>query len=334
MPAFKVDNRDLSIDILRAIALLGIMLVHVKPWLWLEQLRDFDVPLMVFLSAIVYKPIGLSWVGVFRYLKKRFVRLIIPTWFFITLLSVLSFALNRPMKLNTLFDLYTLQTQWYIWIIRVFFIIAVFSPIISYIVEKLRNIQLFIISLATLILIDVTYDKTYDFTLKMVYIQIPYFVVFAIGYVVKRLEKKYVFRLLVGSFILFISYSTYLYWQTGTFVPTGLYKYPPQIYYLSYAIALIMLLWIYRSELLNLTQKLSLNKILSFMGSHSLWVYFYHIIVLNVFENVNIHFLIKYAVVITVALIATVLQSMAVNKLQPLIKDEKIRKNHKIILDC
>ena len=50
----KIKERDNSIDILRAIALFGIILVHVKPWPWLWQLRDFDVPLMVFLSGVVY----------------------------------------------------------------------------------------------------------------------------------------------------------------------------------------------------------------------------------------------------------------------------------------
>ena len=45
-------ERDFSIDFLRCIGLIGIMLSHsVCPSL-LMNLRSFDVPLMVFLSAV------------------------------------------------------------------------------------------------------------------------------------------------------------------------------------------------------------------------------------------------------------------------------------------
>lgn len=49
-------QRDLSIDILRFIALSGIILVHINPSLFWCQLRSFDVLLIVLslTSLLIY----------------------------------------------------------------------------------------------------------------------------------------------------------------------------------------------------------------------------------------------------------------------------------------
>lgn len=47
-------QRDDSIDILRFIAVSGIILVHISPTPFWVQLRNFDVPLMVLLSSVSY----------------------------------------------------------------------------------------------------------------------------------------------------------------------------------------------------------------------------------------------------------------------------------------
>lgn len=44
-------NRDKSIDILRAFALIGIFFAHVQSPNWILQLRSFDVPLMALLMG-------------------------------------------------------------------------------------------------------------------------------------------------------------------------------------------------------------------------------------------------------------------------------------------
>ena len=47
-------KRDCSLDILRAIAIVGIFIAHTTHNNLLLQIRDFDVPLMVFISGIAY----------------------------------------------------------------------------------------------------------------------------------------------------------------------------------------------------------------------------------------------------------------------------------------
>ena len=77
--------RDRRVDILRFIGLAMIILAHVSPPPFLFQLRNFDVPLMVLLSAISY---GLSYKPTETYpmyFWKRIKRLVFPVWLFLTL---------------------------------------------------------------------------------------------------------------------------------------------------------------------------------------------------------------------------------------------------------
>ena len=84
-------ERKNSIDILRCIALLGIIIIHCGPTsLIVQQLRGFDVPLMVFLSGVSYKISSNRNKSTYKqYLWRRFKRLIVPTWLFITFYIVL-----------------------------------------------------------------------------------------------------------------------------------------------------------------------------------------------------------------------------------------------------
>ena len=47
--------RDNKVDILRALAILLVMLAHVSPPEWLMQLRTFDVVLLFLLSGGVFR---------------------------------------------------------------------------------------------------------------------------------------------------------------------------------------------------------------------------------------------------------------------------------------
>lgn len=49
------SRRDVTIDLLRFIALTCIIIAHINPSPLLFQLRNFDVPLMVFLSGVSFR---------------------------------------------------------------------------------------------------------------------------------------------------------------------------------------------------------------------------------------------------------------------------------------
>lgn len=81
-------ERDRSIDIIRSLGLLCIILAHVNPPFILFQVRNFDVPLMVFISGYLFGGKNQTFKSIrdiTSYLWKRFVRLVLPVWAFLSL---------------------------------------------------------------------------------------------------------------------------------------------------------------------------------------------------------------------------------------------------------
>ncbi|MGX7099286.1 acyltransferase family protein [Globicatella sanguinis] len=79
-------KRDVSIDVLRSIGLLCIILAHVSAPKFVLQIRNFDVPLMAFIMGIsFYLTNKNKHFNLIEYSKKRFKRLLFPTWKFLTI---------------------------------------------------------------------------------------------------------------------------------------------------------------------------------------------------------------------------------------------------------
>ena len=121
-------ERDKSIDVLRAIALTGMIIIHISPTIgWIREIRNFDVPLMVFLSGVSFTlSTGGGKISYSSYVYKRFQRLILPTWVFLVLYYVLFIAINHAIGIKGILGAaiphFTLMTGWYVWIMRLFFI--------------------------------------------------------------------------------------------------------------------------------------------------------------------------------------------------------------------
>ena len=118
----KTERRK-DIDILKTIALLCIILAHVYPPDNLFQIRNFDVVMMIMISAYL----GLNNYkngNYFKYLLKRICRLVIPTWIFL----IIFFLINYIFKINNfsfsqIVDSFKLNYGiGYVWIIRIYLI--------------------------------------------------------------------------------------------------------------------------------------------------------------------------------------------------------------------
>ena len=77
-------NRYLYIDKLKKLGLLLFFLAHVSPLVFLFQLRNFDVILMIIVSSILFF-LSRKKLSFGDYILKRFKRLVIPTWIFLTI---------------------------------------------------------------------------------------------------------------------------------------------------------------------------------------------------------------------------------------------------------
>ena len=120
-----------KLDLLRFIGLSMIILAHSSPGYVIFQLRNFDVPLMVLLSGAVFS-LSYKEENYFAYVWKRFKRLVLPVWIFLTVyfsaIYITGYQLNT-LSYDVMFNTYALLSGiGYVWVIRVFLLMALIAP--------------------------------------------------------------------------------------------------------------------------------------------------------------------------------------------------------------
>lgn len=306
----RVSNRDSSIDILRAIAFIGIVSAHMDPSDFILQLRSFDVPMMVFISGVVcQKTYKHSYVS---YVFKRFVRIILPTWIFLVLYY---WVIMHFSVVSTISQL-SLMTGWYVWIMRVFFIIALFAPLLNIVLNKISVVKYFALLSVFLIVNEVICRQTWvqgtnADTNVIIVMNLAYLLVFSFGYMINCMSKKNILSVFFVMLLLYGFIAVELWFKNGYYVLSNVVKYPPRIYYLSYALVWICTLWLLRGHLYSLSYRLNLTGFFAFIGSHTMWMYFWHIIVLHYCGTIENPFHLFIVVFVTTLLI-TYVQHMIV----------------------
>ena len=305
--------RDNTIDLLRAIAIIGICAAHTFSNGLILQMRSFDVPMMVFLSGLCYKT---SACGYGTYVWKRFLRLIVPTWIFLTLYALICFFTGPPLLKKDLLEYFTLFTDWYVWIIRVFFTIALLAPILIKAGNALGKIGFGIVSLIIIcslsFLKDLSASRLFQYTLTT----IPYCLFFYFGHLSRSISSRGMGGISLASGLIFLAGAVYFYLKNQTFIPTWHFKYPPQLYYVSYAMACIGILFILRQPVSRFLERIYLARFFSFVGSHTLWLYFYHIIMLFALKSISISSPIRFLSVFVGALLLTGIHNLVFKKIE------------------
>ncbi|WP_165311481.1 acyltransferase family protein [Vibrio ziniensis] len=98
-------QRNLNYDLIRLLGLLTIMIAHASPPGWLFQLRNFGTPLLVVGSGLTYALIFSSRsIDVKKFYSKRFKRLIIPAWIFLTFFFVFFLGVSELIDEKYLFN--------------------------------------------------------------------------------------------------------------------------------------------------------------------------------------------------------------------------------------
>lgn len=308
--------RDVRLDGLRVIGLLAIILAHVNPPAWLFQLRNFDVPLMVLVSAIsfsissgIHKPYG-------SYVLSRVRRLLLPTWIFLTIYFLSIFFIGHPISQNTIISSYALLDGiGYVWIFRVFLLVALVLPILLKLFRNLETTSNFLYMLG---IIYVAYESMYrlavyfhiekNFLLEnILFYLLPYGFVAGLGIVIPKLKRNYVKWLLFGFLIIFLALAALQF--HGTVIPTQAFKYPPRLYYLSYALFVGLLL--YQVGNMGIFRKVFNTKILLFISSSSLWIYLWQILFLALTTGIE-NWLVRYIVIVAGAVAVTYIQKYVI----------------------
>lgn len=339
-----MPERDFSIDVLRFIALTGLIIIHIDPSiLWIREIRSFDVPMMVFLSGVSYMLSSGKSMSYWSYVKKRFERLIIPTWVFLVVyyafITVVTYILFGKFEKNTHVLLsFAFYTTWYVWVIRIFFIIALLAPwLVKYCSNRSlsQNFLLIVVLLVINELIARWVLKYYasNHWTSMLIMNVPYIVFFIIGTLISRLSKKQLLSLAAVSLICYLFCASLLIRSMGEYVSLQDYKYPPQFYYISYGFMSVSVLWLLRIKIVNLLNRLKLLTACVFVGQHTIWCYFWHIFFVWIVVGRISSSFIRFLIVFLGAILMVYLQHLLLNIVLPSIKDEYLKKKIQVIFN-
>lgn len=325
-----LKNRDISLDSLRAIGLLLIILAHVNPPSLIFQLRNFDVPLMVLVSGIVFGISSGANKSYLVYLVSRIRRLVFPTWIFLSIFFIFYFLWSLtadhdfPYSIPTITSSYTLISGiGYVWIIRVFLLVALVLPFLLKLTRKFNSDGAYLLFL---FLVYIIYEFLYYFypakliasqhpladllIQNIIFYLLPFGAVAGLGLVIPKMKRRNLIILIAGFFVLFVLLAV-----TNNFAFTQNYKYPPRIYYLSYA--LFGSLLFYMLSKIGTFVSLLNNKVLLFLGKYSLWIFLWHLLFINIWSLVKKplainNFVVEYILVLILATLTTYLQHLAV----------------------
>ncbi len=182
----SLKTRDTKIDLLRFIGVALVILCHVAPPQAIGAIRSFDVPLLVMISGVSFTmsyhelPYG-------KYVVKRFKRLVLPVWVFLAIYipaeDLMRFVLNKELIPTgmVLSSFALIEGISYVWIFRVYFLMALISPLLLKLSEKLGTTRF----LALLAVIYPLYELMTGFVMRqssLVFQAFELIVIYAIGY--------------------------------------------------------------------------------------------------------------------------------------------------------
>lgn len=317
-----MQSRDKYIDFLRFVGLAMIVLAHVKTPFTIHQIRCFDVPLMLFVSGLAYgnKTVRASWK---EYFLPRLKRLLIPIYIFV---FCDLFALTLMNKAHTTEDviksilLCTNGAVGYVWIIKVFVLVMFVTPILIKINNKLSNLSFIVLIIAlfffqegliyiTQFITNPQLNTTYTETIPYLF---GYSIPFLFGLRLRQCERKnehlFLSLIILTSFAFLAIYIK----RFGTPIAiTPTFKYPPHSYFLIYGLLVSAILWKSKIFLSNLTK----IKLFTFIGENTIWIYIWHIVFVS-FANIYIeNWVIKYILVLSLAILAYYIQYTIINRL-------------------
>lgn len=286
----KSGQRDYVVDLLRSFALACIVLAHCKLGGVAFQLRTFDVVCMAFLSGMSYRLSGSKglggWSQFVGYFAQRIKRLVFSTWKFLTMLFALELALAQFglfdwVGWNTVKRSYLLLDGiGYVWIVRVYLLIALLAPALPHINRRMSSNAVFatmvtvlLLALSLLLAVDIgviPQALRWYWSECLLYL-LGYGIVAFVGY--RHQQMSHRFR--IGLALCLALYVTGFYFVSGRAALQD-YKYPPHPYYICYGICVSLFLY----ELFSLPsfERIRKSKVVLFVSKNSLWLYLWHIL--------------------------------------------------------
>jgi hypothetical protein len=181
----------------------------------------------------------------------------------------------------------------FVWIIRVFLIVALFAPIlISFFgLSFLKSVALLALFLFVneiyVLFFGVKAEGVFQRIFEVVFLYSGvYIAIFMMGASFAKLDRLE--ALIFSAYAFFVSFCLVLmYFLMSEEFWTQDYKYPPRVWYVAYALFAVFGFFIFKILFLNLK---SLNPVIVFIYSNSIWIYLWHIWYLGVFDGLDYYF--------------------------------------------
>lgn len=294
-----------------------MILAHVDCPPIIVQIRSFDVPLLVFLSGYLASKSHRE-IKYFDYLKKRILRLAVPTWIFLIIFFIIqTVAYTKPSFKDVILAI-TFQRDasmvGMVWVIWVYLVCAFSIPFVSRIGYNKRSILLITLLYVLFEILccftDIEANRALYITVLTI---IPWGAVTFIGFNFGKISsqgKRLFVLVLTGVFVILAVYYASL---NCSFVLTTEYKYPARAYYLCFAMPIVFILMSVFSSI-----NLKRNRVIEFISGASLWIYLWHILALyfvkSIIENDEL-WLIQYIIILLISICITYVQNRVVLQL-------------------
>ena len=302
------SNRDDRIDVLRAVGLLLVIFAHVSAPGFLNQIRRFDVALLVFVSGSSFAITGSKRTS-FPFIFSRFKTIVLPLWKFLAFYFLIVWSLDlKNYSFSTVIDTFLLKDGiGYVWVIRVFFIVYLLAPLLLLNPKIQKNPHLvwaIFFSLLCLHLALVNNSPAIlGYSVFLSYLVndiikyvIIYFAFYVLGYYYKLNEDVLNLKLIISISVIFSLYLMFFlnsyYLENHSLISFWYYKYPPQLPYI--AISIIGTLLVVTFVKYVRVPELVLGYF-RYLSVNSLWLYLWHI---PFIEILNINWFIKYPITV------------------------------------
>ena len=317
-----MNKRDGSLDILRTIGILTIFLSHTRNTpIAIDYLRNFEVFLLVLVSGTLLCSKDITDKNG-KYFLRRVKRIVIPTWFFLTVLFGLLLLVSIIRKTSFPYSIFTVIDSYlmingigYVWIMLIYCLIAIGAPILINLMRKhdstirkaliLVGWSIFYFFIKWIIMTCIG-EGICKYYLKNT---IPYFFIYSLVSIVPLIEKKLSFKGQLTVFFALLAAHCgicLLSVTNGIGIDIASHKYPPDMFYITYALGMSGMIFIIVRKL----YRGPASRFSQFVSKNSQWVYFNHIFAIYAWNEIAFtdKWYIMYFFVFSVALLLTYIQ--------------------------
>jgi len=301
-------RRDPYIDFLRGTALLLLMVAHSSAPSFLAAVRTFDVPLMVFISALCFNGNG----NYGRYCLRRLRRIYLPVALFLCILFALSTVipvvppeLMTPGIIAGSFMLWNWPAIPFVWIMRVFILIALVMPLLDAASRRISMPALMLLITAVYVAQNYAAGAIDTESLAPLTFFVRDYVLYLSGYsliALAGLTARGGDTRRSASLLALCLAAIAAHFATGGSFDPQASKYPPAALFLSYGIAASLILLMLRP----LLQYAAAWSGWRYLSENSMWLYLWHTIpvfVMRRFDLFPLSWVLRFAFVLASALL-------------------------------